>query len=156
MAVEGYSNEDWIAQGNTLEGSYSPTQLFTAEDEIKTAAALYKTGINFAVLTILAKDATGDLVKWDPTATAAVTGGELRQIHVEYTNYQPEGFDITAAVTAGELRQILVEYTRYQPEGFDINASITAGELRLLLIEYTNYQPEGFDITASITGGALT
>lgn len=69
MAVEGYSNADWIAQGPTLEGSYSPTQLFTAEDEIKSAAALYKTGQNIAVLTILAKDATGDLVQWAPDAT---------------------------------------------------------------------------------------
>lgn len=80
MAVEGYSNADWIAQGPTLEGSYSPTQVFTAEDEIKTSAAPYKTGINFAVLTILAKDATGDLVKWDPTATAAVEGGAEDQV----------------------------------------------------------------------------
>lgn len=79
MAVEGYSNADWIAQGNTLEGQYSPTQLFTAEDEIKTSAALYKTNQNIAVLTILAKDATGDLVPWDPTATVAVTGGATSQ-----------------------------------------------------------------------------
>lgn len=79
MAVEGYSNADWIAQGPTLEGSYSPTQLFTAEDDIKTSAALYKTGQNIAVLTILAKDDTGDLVQWDPTtdptAEAAIPVG---------------------------------------------------------------------------------
>lgn len=67
---EGYSNSDWLAQGNTLEGQYSPTQLFTAEDDVKSAAALYKTNQNIAVLTILAKDATGDLVQWDPTAAA--------------------------------------------------------------------------------------
>lgn len=79
MAVEGYSNADWIAQGPTLEGSYSPTQLFTAEDDIKTSAALYKTGQNIAVLTILAKDATGDLVPWNPAATADVTGGAVDQ-----------------------------------------------------------------------------
>lgn len=78
MAVEGYSNEDWIA-GMTDEASFSPTQLFTAEDEIKTSAALYKTGQNIAVLTILAKDATGDLVPWDPAATADVVGGATDQ-----------------------------------------------------------------------------
>lgn len=78
MAVEGYSNEDWVA-GTAAEGSYSPTQLFTAEDDIKSAAGLYKTGVNFAVLTILAKDASGDLVKWDPTATADVVGGAIDQ-----------------------------------------------------------------------------
>lgn len=77
--VDGYSNDEWLAQGNTLEGSHSPTQLFTAEDEIKTAAALYKTGQDIAVLTILAKDATGDLVPWNPDATAAVTGGAASQ-----------------------------------------------------------------------------
>lgn len=79
MAVEGYSNTDWRA-GAASEGSYSPTQLFTAEDEIKTAAALYKTGQIIAVLTILAKDATGDLVPWDPTNTDAVAGGATSQI----------------------------------------------------------------------------
>jgi hypothetical protein len=78
MAVEGYSNEDWIA-GASAEGSYSPTQLFTAEDEIKTSAALYKTNQDIAVLTILAKDATGDLVVWDPAAVADVVGGALDQ-----------------------------------------------------------------------------
>lgn len=79
MAVEGYSNEDWMAAGPTLEGSYSPTQLFTAEDDIKTSAALYKTGQNIAVLTILAKDDTGDLVPWDPAAVADVVGGAVDQ-----------------------------------------------------------------------------
>lgn len=79
MPVEGYSNADWIAGGITPEGSYSPTQLFTAEDEIKTSAALYKTNQNIAVLTILAKDATGDLVQWDPTDEVAVVGGATDQ-----------------------------------------------------------------------------
>lgn len=81
MAVEGYSNEDWIA-GMTDEASFSPTQLFTAEDEIKTSAALYKTNQNIAVLTILAKDATGDLVPWNPAATADVVGGAVDQTEV--------------------------------------------------------------------------
>lgn len=74
---EGYSNTDWLAQGNTLEGSYTPTQLFTAEDEIKTSAAKYKTNQNILVLTILAKDSTGDLVPWAPAAvdTTAVPVG---------------------------------------------------------------------------------
>lgn len=75
---EGYSNTDWRA-GASAEGSYSPTQLFTAEDEIKTSAALYKTGQIIAVLTILAKDATGDLVPWDPAAVDDVVGGAVDQ-----------------------------------------------------------------------------
>lgn len=79
MAVEGYSNADWIAQGNTLEAQYSPTQLFTAEDEIKTAAAEYASGNNVAVLTIVAKNAAGRLVPWNPAATVAVTGGATSQ-----------------------------------------------------------------------------
>lgn len=65
MPVEGYSNQDWLA-GNAAEGSYSPTQLFTAEDEIKTNAALVLTGLNLAVLTIVAFNAAGKLVQWDP------------------------------------------------------------------------------------------
>lgn len=88
MAVEGYSNEDWIA-GAAAEGSYSPTQLFTAEDEIKTGAALVKTNQDLAVLTIVARDATGDLVPWDPTATAAVVGGATSQ-----TEPAPEAYPV--------------------------------------------------------------
>ena len=71
MAVEGYSNEDWMAQGVTLEGSYSPTQLFTAEDDIKTAAGTFAAGNDVAVLTILARNADDELVQWDPTAVDA-------------------------------------------------------------------------------------
>lgn len=63
---EGYSNEEWIAQGNTLEGQYLPTQLFTAEDEIKTTPALVLTGQNLAVLTIVAFNVANKLVPWDP------------------------------------------------------------------------------------------
>lgn len=92
MAVEGYSNTDWMAAGNTAEASYSPTQLFTAEDEVKTSSALYKTGVNFAVLTILAKDSTGDLVKWDPTATVAVVGGATDQ-----TEPAPQAYPVGVA-----------------------------------------------------------
>lgn len=69
MAVEGYSNADWIAQGNTLEGSYAPTQLFTAEDDIKTTPALVLTGQTLAVLTIVAFNAANKLVPWDPAQT---------------------------------------------------------------------------------------
>ena len=92
MAVEGYSNTDWLAGGITNEATFSPTQLFTAEDDVKSAAALYKTGVNFAVLTILAKDSTGDLVKWDPTATVAVTGGATSQ-----TEPAPQAFPVGIA-----------------------------------------------------------
>lgn len=73
MAVEGYSNADWRASGMTPEGSYSPTQLFTAEDEIKTNAGKYKAGQIIAVLTILTVDANDLLVPWDPAnADAAI------------------------------------------------------------------------------------
>ena len=72
MAVEGYSNQDWRA-GAVAEGSYSPTQLFTAEDDIKTNAGLYKAGQVIAVLTILTVDADELLVPWDPAnADAAI------------------------------------------------------------------------------------
>jgi hypothetical protein len=92
MAVEGYSNEDWIAGGITDEASYTPTQLFTAEDEIKTSAGKYKTNQNIAVLTILAKDSTGDLVPWDPTNTDAVVGGATSQ-----TEAAPEAYPVGVA-----------------------------------------------------------
>lgn len=90
--VDGYSNADWLVKGNTLEDSFTPTQLFTAEDEIKTAAALYKTGQNIAVLTILAKDSSGDLVPWDPTNTDAVVGGAASQ-----TEPAPEAYPVGVA-----------------------------------------------------------
>lgn len=66
--VEGYSNADWIAQGPTLEGSHGSVQLFTAEDDIKTGPGTYAAGQQIAVLTILARNAAGNLVPWDPAA----------------------------------------------------------------------------------------
>lgn len=44
MAVPGYENNDWQANGITNEGSSDSTQLFTAEDEVKTQPAMVLTG----------------------------------------------------------------------------------------------------------------
>lgn len=67
MPVEGYSNADWRAAGFTDEGTYNPTQLFTAEDEVKSAAGTFKTNTNLAVLTIIARDSNNLIVQWDPS-----------------------------------------------------------------------------------------
>ena len=67
MAVPGYEDADWKA-GATAEGSFSPTQLFTAEDEIKTGAATVLTGQDLDFGTIVAFDAADKLVPWDPAA----------------------------------------------------------------------------------------
>lgn len=93
--VEGYSNADWIAQGNTLEAQYTPTQLFTAEDEIKTSASLYKTGQDIAVLTILAKDASGGLVPWDDAAvdeTATPVGVAAADMDTTASGYNADTY----------------------------------------------------------------
>lgn len=66
MPVQGYSNADWQA-GRADEGSFSPTQLFTAEDEIKTSHGLVKNNVDLAVLTIVANDSNDEIVQWDPT-----------------------------------------------------------------------------------------
>jgi hypothetical protein len=66
--VDGYSNSEWAAQGNTLDSQYTPTQLFTAEDDIKTTPALVLTGQNLAVLTIVAFNTANKLVAWAPAA----------------------------------------------------------------------------------------
>lgn len=65
--VKGYENTDWKAAAAD-EGSFSPTQLFTAEDEIKTAPAIVLTGQDLAFGTIVAFDAANKLVPWDPAA----------------------------------------------------------------------------------------
>lgn len=67
--VQGYENADWQAGGITDEDSYSPTQLFTAEDEIKTGAATVLTGQDLAALTIVAFNAADKLVPWAPAAS---------------------------------------------------------------------------------------
>lgn len=69
MAVPGYENADWQAAGITDEGSSSPTQLFTAEDEIKTKPALVLTGQDLAFGTIVAFNSANKLVQWDPSQT---------------------------------------------------------------------------------------
>jgi hypothetical protein len=79
MPVPGYENADWAAAGITDEASFTPTQLFTAEDDIKTKPALVLTNQTLAVLTIVAFNAAGKIVPWDPTATVAVTGGAASQ-----------------------------------------------------------------------------
>ena len=67
---EGYSNIDWQAQ-NAAEGSFSPFQLFTAEDDIKTGAATVLTGQIMAVLTIVMFNVADKLVPWDGVAQPA-------------------------------------------------------------------------------------
>lgn len=61
--VKGYENEDWKAAAAD-EGSFSPTQLFTAEDEIKTAPVVVLTGQNLAFGTIVEMDAADKVIPW--------------------------------------------------------------------------------------------
>lgn len=70
MAVPGYENADWQAAA-TDEGSFSPTQLFTAEDEIKTKPAMVLTGQNLAFGLIVAYNAANKIVPWNPAAVDA-------------------------------------------------------------------------------------
>lgn len=73
MAVPGYENADWAAGGITNEGSSSTTQLFTAEDEVKTKPAIVLTGQDLAFGRIVVYDANDKLVPWDPAnADAAI------------------------------------------------------------------------------------
>ena len=78
MAVPGYENADWQAAA-TDEGSFNATQLFTAEDEIKTKPALVLTNQNLAFGLIVAYNAADKIVPWDPAATVAVVGGAASQ-----------------------------------------------------------------------------
>lgn len=78
MAVPGYENADWQAAAKD-EGSFSPTQLFTAEDDVKTKPALVLTNQNLAFGLIVAYNAADKIVPWDPTATVAVVGGATSQ-----------------------------------------------------------------------------
>lgn len=78
MAVQGYEDIDWKA-GAQAEGSFAPTQLFTAEDEIKTKPAMVLTGLNLAFGTIVAYNAADKIVAWAPAATVAVVGGAASQ-----------------------------------------------------------------------------
>ena len=99
MAVECYSNADWIAQGPILEGSHGSVQLFTAEDDIKTGPGQYAAGQQIAVLTILARNADGDLVPWDPAAVdadaseAQVVGVAAVDVDTTATGYNGEATD---------------------------------------------------------------
>lgn len=65
---QGYDDLDWKAQGIALDDTFTPTQLFTAEDEIKTAPVTVLTGQVLAVLTIVALNAAGKVVPWAPAA----------------------------------------------------------------------------------------
>lgn len=67
---KGYDDIDWKA-GAQSEGTSTPVQLFTAEDDIKTTPALALTGQTLAFGLIVAFNAANKLVPWDPTQTDA-------------------------------------------------------------------------------------
>ena len=99
MPVPGYENADWAAGGITDEDSFAPTQLFTAEDDIKTTPALALTGQTLAFGTIVAFNAANKLVPWDPTATVAVAGGAESQT-APAAQSKPVGIIATAINTS--------------------------------------------------------
>jgi hypothetical protein len=69
MPTPGYNDADWKAAGITDEGSFTPTQVFTAEDDIKTFPALVLTGQDLDVFQLVAFNAANKVVPWDPTQT---------------------------------------------------------------------------------------
>lgn len=65
MTVKGYEDDDWKVAA-TDEGTFSPTQLFTAEDERKTGQAMVADGLVLDVCTIIALNSSGEIIQWDP------------------------------------------------------------------------------------------
>jgi len=66
MAINGYEDDNWKAAA-TDEGTFSPTQLFTAEDERKTGQAMVADGLVLAVGTIIAFNSAGEIIAWAPS-----------------------------------------------------------------------------------------
>lgn len=145
MAVEGYSNADWQA-GTADEGSYSPTQLFTAEDEIKTSEGTYKNNQNVAVLTILALDSANQLVPWDPTddiSAVQATGSISLQNAAPAANdtVTINGVAITFVTSGATGAQVL--------RGADASAAATN------LRTYINANPGSLHVTAGGSAGSV-
>ena len=101
MAVPGYEDANWAADGITTEGTFTPTQLFTAEDEIKTKPALVLDGQELDFGTIVAFNAAGKIIQWDPTATVAVVGGATSQT-APAAQAKPVGVLATSVVADGD------------------------------------------------------
>ena len=104
MAIPGYNNADWAANA-AAEGSFSPTQLFTAEDEIKTGQGIVLTGQILAVGLIVAMNVAGKIVPWVPTA-------------MDVTN-KPVGImaaDINTTVPAGDRHAPFWEGGCFNPD----------------------------------------
>lgn len=97
MAAPGYNTADWAAQGIVLEGTKTETQLFTAEDDIKTVGAVFATDQVLAELTIVAMNATNELVPWDP---AGVTSGAVP--------YGVTSYNINTTDIVGEMDEVYV------------------------------------------------
>jgi len=84
---QGYDNTDWQAGFNDPEETYTPTQLFTAEDEIKTSAGTVLTGQVLAFGTILAfSTADNKLVPWDPAVPATAQPVGVLAAAIDTTN----------------------------------------------------------------------
>ena len=95
MGIPGYNDADWKAAA-TAEGSFTPTQLFTAEDEIKTKPGLFLTGQGLLdVGLIVAYNVDNKLVPWDPDAVDDVVGGAVDQ-----TAPAPESKPVGVVATA--------------------------------------------------------
>jgi len=87
---QGYDDPDWKAQGITLEDTFTPTQLFTAEDEIKTGPIVVLTGQILAFGTIVAANAAGKAVPWAPAAND-VTAKPIGVIATAINTTDPAG-----------------------------------------------------------------
>lgn len=78
-----------LAESGTL-GTFTPEQLFAGECEIVTDHALVADEKNLAKYTVVAKNAAGQLVAWNPgQADIAVAGGAVDQ-----TTKAPETFAV--------------------------------------------------------------
>lgn len=99
MAVPGYENANWQAATQS-EGSFTPTQLFTAEDEIKTQPAIVLTGQNLAFGTIVAYNAADKIVPWAPAASDA-TAQPVGVLATAINTTTPEAGDRHAEIYVG-------------------------------------------------------
>lgn len=94
--TQGYTNADWQARFTDPESTYTPAQVFTAEDDIKTDSNTVLTGQDLSFGTIVALNGANKLVPWDPD-TAAVA----QPVGVLAADMDTSGGDAEAPIYVG-------------------------------------------------------
>lgn len=85
-----------------------------------------------------------------------VTGGEHREMRIDYDNNPPDELDTSITLTGGEHREMLIEYEDNPPDELDTSITLLGGTYEETLITYSNNPPDELDTSITLLGGSFS